>query len=44
MTGWRKLGAHEGRAAFDGTKMQQLVFQYEGVGRNANGPGSAQAV
>jgi UDPglucose 6-dehydrogenase len=34
----------DGRNALDGPKMQRLGFQYTGVGRNANGPGLAQAV
>ena len=34
----------DGRNALDGAKMQRLGFQYAGVGRNANGPGVAQAV
>ena len=34
----------DGRNALDGAKMQRLGFQYVGVGRNANGPGLAQAV
>ena len=34
----------DGRNALNGAKMQKLGFQYMGVGRNATGPGSAQAV
>ena len=35
--------AFDGRNALNGAKMKRLGFQYVGVGRNANGPGSALA-
>ena len=34
----------DGRNALDGAKMQRLGFQYVGVGRNGNGPGTAQTM